>query len=178
MKTSVKIGLTIVLLASLAIYDIKGLLAENRCPICTYPARHAPCLLNLKTGEVGSLDVYEYDELNSNVIAEYQRSGFMCLFTAAGLHGIRWTDPWYVQIYIPDEKGCFPFQKYCREHRTLLSEIDSDYVLLDLLDPQSLGVYPLNAESSFAIRCYEILTEWDANREQWKLTINGTLPFG
>lgn len=59
----------------------------DRCSVCDYIPSHAPCLVNLNTGEVGEIALYEPHHTLVGEIAEEQRGGYFCFMSVAGLQG-------------------------------------------------------------------------------------------
>ena len=73
----------------------------ERCAICDSIPFHAPALVNLETGEVGELEVYEPHPFKVAELNEYQQGGTFSFIHAAGLNGYSDTANWETHITIP-----------------------------------------------------------------------------
>jgi len=75
--------------------------SQQECSLCGNPKRHAPCILNLATGEIGELELYQLHFSKAGEISHQQTGGTFSFIQAAGLTGIELTDPWYIEIVVP-----------------------------------------------------------------------------
>ena len=146
----------------------------DECSICVQLKAHAPCILNLSTGEVKELELYQPHYRKVGEIASEQTGGTFSFFYAAGLQGIKLTDPWYIELPVPQKGECIDKSHFCKNCRELLSEYNEGYVLLDLYDKTSPAVYAVTESLDLKIRCYEI-TVTAENDEEYKLLIKGKL---
>lgn len=69
-----KYSLPILVIVSIAILLI-SLIPPKECVLCTEAPHHAPCLLNLSTGEIEELTVYDPHQVNSKILSEEQTTG-------------------------------------------------------------------------------------------------------
>ena len=104
----------------------------NQCVICRHFKSHAPCILNLATGEIEELALYGPNASKVGEIADEQIGGTFSLIRPLGLQGIRMTAPWYIEIKIPITGERKVVSLYCLACRDLLREYERGYVLLDL----------------------------------------------
>ena len=148
---------------------------SEKCPICTAPAKHAPCLLNIATGEVHTLDLYEYSETDWNTPAKYQRGGYAVVLSFGDASGIRMTDPWNLQLHIKANPTTVPKGLYCRSCQDQLSGAECGFALLDLGISESPTIYAIHPGAEYSFRCYEISVEDDSVIPGLTLSINGTL---
>lgn len=147
----------------------------KRCSICAELKRHAPCLLNLNTGKLGELDLYEPHPYKVGEIAEVQDSSYFAYFYAAGLQGIKVTNPWEISIEVPEKRVIHLNHSFCRKCRKLLSEYKSGYVLIDLYEPTNPVIYPIFSDAAYQIRCYTISVAYSKENKVFDLSIKGTL---
>lgn len=170
----------LVLLLAVAVLIAAAVVWSNReiehCSICEGLRRHAPCLVNLRTGEVGELELYEPHPFKVGELAEEQRGGYFCFMTAAGLRGTKTADPWGVDVNIP--AGGKPMRKnlFCRECRKLLADVSDDgYALVDLYDRSAPVAFPIRDGAEYTLRCYTITVTSGENGSGYYLTVSGTL---
>lgn len=160
-----------VLIATAAVWSNRE---PVHCPICEGLRCHAPCLVNLHTGEIGELELYEPHPFKVGELAEEQRGGYFCFMTAAGLRGTKTADPWEIDMDIP--AGGKPMRKnlFCREcHKLLANVSDDEYALLDLYDRSAPVVLSIRDGAEYSLRCYTITVISDENR--YHMTVSGKL---
>ena len=73
----------------------------KRCAICDSIPYHAPALVNLATGEVGELAVYEPHPFKVAELNPYQQGGTFSFIYVAGLNGYSDTANCETHITIP-----------------------------------------------------------------------------
>ena len=76
------IAVILILVLALAILPAPE---SERCAICDSIPFHAPALVNLETGEVGELEVYEPHLFKVAELNEYQQGGTFSFIHATGL---------------------------------------------------------------------------------------------
>lgn len=132
----------------------------ERCALCSAGTRyHAPCLLDLSTGQVGELTVYAHHPSKSGEIApmEKQPTGTFNYFSCLGLPGIRETCTFTCTVTLPKERKRIDPALYCRDCRRLLAQAGMEgYVVVDLYDPKHIQAYPLQKDGSERIRDYRV----------------------
>lgn len=147
----------------------------ERCPICDGLRCHAPCLVNLHTGEVGELEVYEPHPYKVGELALEQQGGYFTFVSAAGASGIRITGAWTVDMDVPADKKPVRKSLYCRECRKLLETVAWDgYTLLDLYDRDTPVVLPLRDGAEYELRCYRVTIHLDTEDNEYHLKVEGT----
>lgn len=147
---------------------------EENCPLCTHYKCHAPCILNLGTGEMAELELFQPHATKVGEIAEEQSGGTFSFVRIVGLQGIRLTDPWYAEIYIPiqgERKNNF----FCNKCESLLSDFNSGYVLVDMYDPENPHIYSIEEGVIYKIRCYKVEINMDSKKEMLCLRSTGEL---
>lgn len=158
----------------LVIWDMSAAPSSEECSICGHLKCHAPCILNLATGEIGELELYQPHFQKVGEIAEEQPGGTFSFIHLAGLQGIKITDPWYIEMDIPmaGEKKNNSF--FCEKCRKLLREYEKGYVLIDMYDFQNPAVYPFEDGGNYEIRCYQITTSAKWSSEAYLLRVDGS----
>lgn len=147
----------------------------ERCSLCDDLSRHAPCIINLSTGEKLELDVYEPHPFLVGEIAEEQRGGYFSFVRGAGVEGYK-LGAESVTITIPVKSDRLDQQYFCNNCRELLADYrNQGYALVDLKDTESPVVYAINANTKAAFRCYEISVQEIKENGMYEITVNGTL---
>ena len=146
----------------------------ERCAICDSIPYHAPALVNLATGEVGELAVYEPHPFKVAELNEYQQGGTFSFIYAAGLNGYSDTANWETHITIPTDENEYEEKHFCKSCRALISgHTEYGFLLLDLREPEKFSILSLSSDEIQRVRCYEILTTRQVNEVE--IEIHGTL---
>ena len=132
----------------------------DRCAICDSIPYHAPALVNLATGEVGELTVYEPHPFKVAELNEYQQGGTFSFIYAAGLNGYSDTANWETHVTTPTNENEYEEKHFCKSCREKIIDCtESGYLLLDLRTPESFSILSMSPNEIYTIRCYEIRTE-------------------
>ena len=146
----------------------------KRCAICDSIPMHAPALVNLATGEVGELTVYEPHPFKVAELNEYQQGGTFSFIYVAGLNGYSDTANWETHITIPTNENEYEEKFFCKACRERISgHTDNGFLLLDLRNPESFSILPLDSEGSQTARCYGIQTK--QSMDEIEIIVHGTL---
>lgn len=132
----------------------------ERCAICDSIPMHAPALVNLETGEVGELTVYDPHPFKVAELNPYQQGGTFSFIYAAGINGYSDTANWETHITIPTDENEYEEKHFCKSCREkIIDYIESGYLLLDLRTPDAFYILPTVSDEVYNIRCYEIHIE-------------------
>lgn len=135
---------------------------QTGCVLCRYAERryHAPVLLNLSTGEIGEMQVYDRD-MNGGAaaISKTQQSGTFSLRNCAGLMMTRDTCSHTCEVHIPNDRLAMNTDYFCPACQTLLAGTEG-YVLVDLYEQGNMKVYPLLEDMEHQIRDYAVSIAW------------------
>lgn len=146
----------------------------ERCSLCDDLSRHAPCLVNLSTGEKIELEIYEPHPFLVGEIAEEQRGGYFSFVRGAGAEGYK-LGAESITITVPIKADKLDQKHFCLSCRTLLDEFMSNsYVLVDLKDTENLLLFPVEKCSSFSMRCYDISITLLEDDDKYEILIVGT----
>lgn len=129
------------------------------CALCDrgYVLR-APALLNLATGEIAEMEVYESDPSAPDGI-DKTRTGVASFSFAAGVQVVMDVGR-SASVILPDALKRMDYSLYCRNCRGLLSAAGTrGYVLLDLHDPDAIVAYPTREGSECNINGYTATVE-------------------
>ena len=145
----------------------------ERCSLCDDLSRHAPCIINLSTGEKLELDVYEPDPFLVGEIAEEQRGGYFSFVRGAGVEGYK-LGAESVTITIPARAEKMDQQFFCNACRELLADhTNSGYVLVDLKDTDAPVVYGISPDNDFSLRCYDISIQELTEHKKYEIIVTG-----
>lgn len=147
------------------------------CSLCDDLSRHAPCILNLSTGEKLELEMYEPHPFLVGEIAKEQQGGYFSIIRGAGVEGFKLAAESVVAA-IPTKTEQMNHRYFCNSCRELLTEHRNDgYVLIDLINPGKPVAYSINESTSISLRCYEIdvLVINRENSKSYQITVVGTL---
>ena len=134
------------------------------CAICSNsrgPTFHAPCLLDLSTGQLTELMIYEPSCIYPGELAENQSLNHsVIMFTKSG-------DPLFIDR-LKDIQRCVTYisgqygepmnpAHYCRNCRAILARTATKgYVLLDLFRLDEIQVHPIEEGAEYNIRIYTV----------------------
>lgn len=139
---------------------IPALPDPEQCALCgDGMPYHAPCLMDLSTGQLGEMTVYTEHPSRQGEIAPLteQQTGTFSLLSCAGLTAIRDTCDHTCQVFLPENRALMNPALFCRKCRQLLAAGGLEgYVILDLHDLEHIRAYPLREE---IIRDYRITAE-------------------
>ena len=132
----------------------------KRCAICDSIPYHAPALVNLATGEVGELSVYEPHPFKVAELNPYQQGGTFSFIYVAGINGYSDAANWETHITIPTNENEYEEKHFCKACRERISgHTEKGFLLLDLRTPESFSIISLESDVIQTVRCYEIQTK-------------------
>ena len=155
--------------------SVAELFNTEDCSICGHLKCHAPCILNLATGEIGELELYMPHDREVGEIAEEQSGGTFGFISVAGLQGIKLTDPWYIELEVPMVGNNKRISNYCDSCRKWLEDYQSGFVVLDIYDLENPIIYGIEDGASYEMRCYKIGISAKQDMECFLLRVDGTL---
>ena len=157
---------------------IESVPEPERCALCDDLARHAPCIINLNTGEKLELDIYEPHPFLVGEIAEEQRGGYFSFVRGAGAEGYK-LGAESVTITIPVKADALDQRYFCNACRELLSDFKKDgYALADLKNPDQPVLYSIIGDTHFSFRCYEVSVEQLDESSEYEIKVIGTYKLG
>ena len=163
-----------VILILICVITILPASEPERCAICESIPYHAPALVNLATGEVGELAVYEPHPFKVAELNPYQQGGTFSFIYVAGINGYSDTANWETHITIPTNENEYEEKFFCNACRErIAAHTDKGFLLLDLRTPESFGILSIDSEQIQSVRCYEIQTKQDL--DEIEIIVHGTL---
>jgi len=146
----------------------------DRCPLCEFIKSHAPCIVNVRTGEVVELALYQPHYTLVGELAEVQENSTFSFVSAAGASGYRISSPYRMELEVPITKEPLLKTNFCKGCRALLTECGTGYVLADLYERGTPSIFAIEDGLSFSVRCYDIAVSYNEEKELFDLVIEGT----
>ena len=153
-----------------------NLYEPKRCALDGYGMKyHAPVILDLATGELAEMEVYDPHPYLVGENAEEQTTDHMGLSMTAGIMmyssaGVN------CRAILPEKRGRMKKSLYCRECRKLLSDVTTKgYVLLDMYDPDNIKAYKIAEGAEYANRDYSVAVYTDENTGHLNILTTGML---
>ena len=178
MKTALK-SLCAVLVVVLIIAAVFCFRQEQKdCCLCNSFRYHAPCLIDLKTGEITELDLYFPHETKVAELADPQpEMDTVSFFRFGAVTGIKQTHCKQVELTVPTTE-ITTSPALCPACRTQLDGFFTcRYVLADLYSADNKKLIPLHKALSTTLRCYTISAQ-QQKQGTLSIIINGTLDTG
>lgn len=148
--------------------------APEQCPLCTAVRYHAPCLINLSTGQIGELTVYDPHPYLEGEIAEVQQTGTFFFLPCIGTMGWRDTSAHACHLALPTEYKPMNPKLFCQNCQSLLSSFSYDgYALLDLYHLNKIQIYPIFDGANYTIRCYAVSISANNNSPNFLIDVTG-----
>jgi len=176
MRKIILILVMVALLLSLVACSDVSAPEPARCSVCDYIPSHAPCLVNLNTGEVGEIALYEPHYSLVGEIAEEQRGGYFSFMSVAGLRGHLDACVPEAHVTVPDGVEKYEEKYFCNSCRELLEAYDQcGFVLADLRNPETPTIYSVEEGTEFEVRCYKVVITEDDEGEL-DIAVTGSIP--
>lgn len=151
-----------------------NILEPERCSLCDDLSRHAPCIVNLSTGEKLELEIYEPHPFLVGEIAEEQRGGYFSFVRGAGVEGYK-LGAESATVTIPTMNDKLDRKHFCTTCRELLSNHEKDgYVMVDLINTKQPVIYSIADGVNFSFRCYEVSVTQLAESSEYEIIVIGT----
>ena len=136
---------------------------------------HAPCIVNLSTGEVAELSVYDPHPTEPGEVSTELKKGFFSYYGAAGANIMCNQESEFCRATLPIEIEKINPAYFCYECRRIISDIDKEgYVLADMHDPEGIMVYKIRNGSKYEIRDYLVTVNKTGNKSL-EIEVHGLL---
>lgn len=148
---------------------------EKPCCLCSSFRYHAPCLIDLETGDLTELTLYIPHDSKVAELAEVQPEVSTFSFVRLGnVEGTQQTGSKIIELTVPrSQRTTNPaLCRACKKQLTGLFPLR--YALADLYDMEKKILIPIRPNLSMELRCYEI-TAQKAEDKTITLTIQGIL---
>lgn len=164
-----------VLAVSLILAAVSFFSQENEvCCLCSSFRYHAPCLVDLETGDLIELDLYFPHKTRVAELADPQpKMGAFSVIRLGSVTGTKLTDSKTIELDVPaSEKAANP--ALCKSCRKQLNDLPvSRYVLADLYNSEDRKVIPIQSGLCVELRCYRITVQ--AEEDVLQVTVQGML---
>lgn len=165
-----------ILVLSLLLAFLITALPPKQCVLCMEHPYHAPALLNLSTGEIGELTVYDTNPFNSKTLSDKQTTGTFSFLHCAGLIGYRDTACELCRFDIPCDADTYEPSYFCRRCKSALASYrDHAFVLVDTFEAGEPLILPISESVTYEMRCYRICAVCNNEHNRYELTVSGTL---
>lgn len=150
------------------------------CSICedgNGNRHHAPVLVNLSTGTVRELEIYDNDPTRPWEVAEKQRWDDWVFTFIDGNATMSWSSVDQTNIArIGDDLGKLDPALFCHDCRALLAETASEgYVLLDMYDLENIQAFVIEDGAEYTIRDYTVAIYKDMENGGLSVEVTGHL---
>lgn len=126
---------------------------------------HAPCIVNLSSGEIAELSVYQPHPTIPGEVTDEIKTGYFSFSFSAGANIMQSPELEKCEATLPKEIKVMQPEHYCYDCRRLLSNIDKKgYVIVDLYDDESIGAFKIYDGGKYTIRDYIVTVHKDENR--------------
>ena len=138
---------------------------------------HAPVLVNLSTGEIGEMRIYDPDLPRSDFnIAPIQQTGTFSFARYAGLTGRKDTCSHTSTVEIPAELEPMRMEHFCRACRAILAQTAMEgFVLLDIFDLEDIKAYDVVEGAEYTTRDYAVKVFWNEEADGLTLEVLGQM---
>lgn len=145
------------------------------CTLCDVFPRHAPCLVDLNTGELRELEIYQPHHTKVAELSDEQYGGYMSLVQFGDISGILLGAD-RVELEAPIKSTGMQDGLFCNACRKLLKDSNCHgYILADLRNPNIPSVWPIKDGISFSVRCYKIDITASDDSGMLLIVMRGTL---
>ena len=138
---------------------------------------HAPVLVNLSTGTMRELEIYDRDPRRPWEVAEEQRWDDWVFTFIDGNATMSWSSEDHKNIAdIGENIGKIAPALFCHDCRALLADTATEgYALLDLYDLEDIHAYAVEAGAEYTIRDYTVSIYKDKENGGLKVEVTGHL---
>ena len=149
--------------------------ATKECVLCNAFPRHAPCLVDLNSGKICELEIYQPHHTKVAELSDEQYGGYMSLVQFGDINGILLGAD-RVKLEAPIKSTGIQDSLFCKDCRKLLKDSNCQgYILADLRTPATPSVWTIKDGISFSVRCYEIDITAADDSETLIVVMRGTL---
>ena len=126
---------------------------------------HAPCIVNLSTGEVAELSVYDPHPTEPGEVSIELKKGFFSYYSAAGANIMCNQESEFCRVTLPREEEKITPAHFCFECRRIISDLDKEgYILADMYDPENVLTFKIWNGAKYEIRDYLVTVNKTKNK--------------
>ena len=148
---------------------------DGGCCLCDGFRYHSPCLVDLETSQLIELDLYfPHESLVAELADPQPERGIFSFVSIGNVSGTKQTGPERIDLHIPEDSTFFP--ALCSDCRKQLPfGYTSRYVFADLYGMEEKILIPIEADTAFSLRCYDVTTQPNTEKGGISVVIQGTL---
>ena len=147
----------------------------EECALCNAFPRHAPCLVDLNTGELYELEIYKPHHTKVAELAPEQDNSYMRFVQFGEIEGVLFGGD-SVRLEAPAKLSGIEEGLFCNACRQLLQENKCEgSILADLYDPKTPAIWNIKNGVSFSVRCYYVQIRKSDCAGTLEILISGTL---
>lgn len=179
-RNTIKIALVVLII--LGVLVGASMLVPRECVLCDVEQYANICLINLHTGEIEELEVYDVGRLYENgkvldtrEFSNRQTFGTFNFVNCAGLTGYRTTGTHNTyEMDVPDKVQRISRKHYCSDcYKQLVAVSNKGYLILDSYNPEDKQIYSMNEGDHHLIRVFDVSVI--AAEEKLTLKVIGTM---
>ena len=145
------------------------------CTLCDAFPRHAPCIVNLNTGELYEPVIYQPHHTKVAELSDEQYGGYMSLVHFGDISGILLGAD-RVELSSPEKLTGVQNGLFCNSCRKLLKANHCrGYIFADLRTPETPTVWRIADGVSFSVRCYDVQISRNTETDELDILLEGTL---
>lgn len=149
---------------------------QKECCLCNSIRYHAPCLVDLETGELIELALYDPHPTKTAELAEKQFMTDTFSFVRLGdVTGIKLTGSRTIELEVPLDEKTNRSTLCIKCQRLLRNGCKDRYVLADLYNLDEITLITIADNLTLNIRCYEIAMTMEVRSGRMLVTVRGTL---
>ena len=166
------VALAVIVIVGAAMAIIQG---NKECCLCSSFRYHAPCLIDLETGKLIELDLYfPHESLVAELADPQPERGVFSFVSIGNVSGTKQTGPERIDLHIPEDSTFFP--ALCSDCRKQLPfGYTNRYVFADLYGMEDKILIPIEADTAFSLRCYDVTIQTNTEKGGLSVVIQGTL---
>lgn len=145
------------------------------CALCHGAPLHAPALLNIETGDLTELRIYEPHPHKAGELSANQQGGYMGISMNGGVYFTYDPDAQTARTTIPLDQACLHKSEFCMDCRKLLADSKQNYVLVDVYDQENISVYDIVEGVCCGMRCYTVSAALSGDKTEVTITVSGNL---
>lgn len=147
----------------------------TECALCAAFPRHAPYLVDLNSGDICELEIYQPHHTKVAELSNEQYGGYMSLVQFGEISGILLGAD-RVELKASAKANGVLDSLFCKTCRKLLKDNKCQgYILADLQNPDAPSVWRIEDGTSFSVRCYNVQITKNDDAEKLKILMTGTL---
>lgn len=149
---------------------------QKECCLCISFRYHAPCLIDLETGDLIELDLYmPHPTLVAELLEPQQKMETFSFVKLGNVVGTKLTDSKIIEFEVPiSDKTTNP--ALCKDCKSALQEeYKGRYVLADLYNVENKLLFSIIDGMELTMRCYNISANRSEDKTAILVTIQGVL---